>query len=488
MRRDDTNIVNATSLYKLAQEWYISTPGEQIPRNIWDARVSETGTEIDEYGIYLNEHCIEQTPPRLIPALAAISLGITGDDLLAIINHHEMRPSDLTNAFILGSDVDPDHYTEPDTLQRLKLNMFLINREIINAVSLCTEKSKEFSKGISVTLERPNFKLALLLSDQSVFWPKTYLSARKVTHKQGPSWCHPTKLRVFDSCDFDLSSLSKDEIFDVLDRSGVFHEEYKTENEYDDKFFKHLFSSIDERTEGNYSALLSSINSVTDPIDTKLVHRAILKGLQNHDYENEFIDGLSTFIGVEKYLDNNKYRGILSSANFAISIARDDRIKESIKDTPADQAQLIRSILSSPELNIQRIFKEISSAGIIDNFNSCIRNLKWIVQTHGKIQETSMIDGNLMLDIILSKMESYLKERHYDYIGRETDEHKEFVEEDVSVFVSWLNESMKIDYSRLEKFSQKTKIMLVGAGLDIRRIPGITRQSRGHVLTNELGM
>jgi hypothetical protein len=64
------------------------------------------------------------------------------------------------------------------------------------------------------------------------------------------------------------------------------------------------------------------------------------------------------------------------------------------------------------------------------------------------------------------------------------DETREYMES----LIGYAMKHIEPDYQRFEHLSQNTQVMLANGGMEVRKLPGLSRTDRGKILVDQLGL
>jgi hypothetical protein len=453
-----------TWFFKVAQDHYLREPGRQIDLEFWN----QAADYPTPWQIHVGPYCIENATLSTIPVLAAISLGFSAPELLNAIKHHGMSSADFFNLNCTKNSKG----AQPE--DRIALSSWTIHTKIVAAMSLdpCLSQSilKETKDNIvGEFTDRLEIEMARLLSDSEDLWPITgvnrYIESKNNMDADYDDTAPPiTDLNTFNYCGQEFSDLSNAQILLMLERSGNLSMAVTNDNGFRDRlstgFFRDLFISVAISEYPNLRRIIDAINSVDDPDQLLALNSRLISVLSDLDYIEG--QGEDTFTAMEGLLDKTRYAPVLESPLIRLNLDVPPATHD--KSDVARLLDLLHTLEPSEfgNMHFNAIYKSIKDGGVHD--------IKGVDLHEFMMVALNGLTGTFCTD----------RKRHYDLILE--------AEASVEHLIRFVIKNTEIDYERLQTLSSGSKSMLVSNGLDIKKLPGINRRDKGHLLSDQLGL
>lgn len=249
------DIHDVTWLFRIAQDWLVSSPGELIPIDLWDKKVLEAGiTEEVPAGVFVADCAIYKLNSNLIPALAAISLGKSSLEVQKYLAHHGGDYKALLECEFFH-DLNDDHRKSvvPNDFDNTRLSKYLVSNEIIKAMG-SNQSSLELLISQSIENESSSeATLAKLQVNEPRLWPITYIE--DLFNKPGnhvstdiPKNIYTEFSRITSTLKDVLPTIGlvdKSVVVDIIERSGALHlQSGREETYFNHELFSRSFNEI----------------------------------------------------------------------------------------------------------------------------------------------------------------------------------------------------------------------------------------------------
>lgn len=489
---------DAVELYEFARGWFSTDLSDPLPIPDWAKMVDDLGQAhgvTGSLGINLGGRFAKPVDASMIAVIAAISLGMDRESLLQVIkqNHLSMRSviSCRFSTWDTGYEEFPpdEHVFVPDDSYPVDVTQWHATNEIIQAISLDDALSKKMADEYSAIDSTYHISIACANSSNKAFWQKTHIT----DYLAGGSGIkraleNPVPFQNVKNCDFDLASMSDREVISLLDNAGNLMPECSTENGYDNMFFRSLFIDIYQDKNSPALRIPRALNAVHDETELERLNKNLLEKLIDYDYF-DFTGGLPVLKGMKSTLSSEKYSTVMGSMVLKINATPLDRIyrpnspeAEELEGTGAEELlHAPGSIFGKLATELRNIKPEDFRKGHFQAMDTFLGNVK-----HD--QDLAAVDLNATLLAVMRGLEAYQATPHYKYDKKNTDEHKIMASAVVDKLVAWLTPKMNIDYSSFAGLSSPMKAILGSNGFDVRKLPNMTRQDRGQVLSDQLGL
>lgn len=489
---------DAAELYEFARGWYAAELSDPLPIPDLAKMVDDLGQAhgvTGSLGINLGGRFAKPVDASMIAVIAAISLGMDRESLLKVIKQNDLSMRSVINCRFSTWDtgyeeLPPDeHVFVPDDSYPVDVTQWHATNEIIQAISLDDALSKKMADEYSAIDSTYHISIACANSPNKAFWQKTHITdylANGSGIKRALE--NPVPFQNIKNCDFDIESMSFRGIINLLENSGNLLPECSTENGYENMFFRSLFMDIHQNKNSSAIRIPRALNAVHDEIELERLNKNLLEKLIDYDYF-DFTGGLPVLKGIKSTLSSEKYSTLMDSMVLKINATPLDRIYRpnslEVEDLEGSGAEELfydqGSIFGKLATELINIEPENFRKGHFQAISTFLGNVK-----HD--QDLTSVDLNATLLAIMRGLEAYQATPHYQFNGKNTDEHKIMAAVVVDKLVGWLTPKMNIDYSSFAGLSSPMKAILGSNGFDVRKLPNMTRQDRGHVLSDQLGL
>ena len=482
-----TNKQDATSAFLFAREWHQANLNEQIPEEIWAEQIRGLSDETD-WQICAGDTKLIAEGLGFIPILAAVSTGKQGLSLLHVCRHHNVQPYFLKSIEIkvhegkgIGAALDSGF--------EVPLSAWNVCNEIVQAISGSELGVIGFERSIPHLTSRPNLAQAFLHSPQRILWPLTPLQrVRDNPTEQRPA-CGTCPVTAFSNSGVDLRDYSDARILELLERSGNLLEGMTAEDGLRQTFFFNLFTEIDNGGETNLERLIQAINSIEDRDQIRKVADIITAQLSSHSLPWGLTKGIAMYRALDTYLDPVKYEKVFNSVLIRVCATSLKDVIDIMGISPGevDYTRYEDILLNSKHL-MSKLVAELSPLAPSDYRGSHFYALSRLTSDEYDSPSMDDLDLNTLVLRTLQALEAYNGATHFDVLGNETTELKEEATRNVSRFVDFLATRMEIDYALFNDVNAESRMLLASSGFEIKNIPNFTRQERGRVLSDQLGL
>lgn len=496
------DIHDVTWLFRIAQDWLVSSPGELIPIDLWDKKVVEAGiTDSAPAGVFVGDCAIYKLNTNLIPALAAISLGNTSSEVQKSLAHHGGDYKALLECEFFH-DLNDDHRKSviPSDFDNTRLNKYLVSNEIIKAMA-SNPTSLELLVSQSIENESSNeATLAKLQINEPRLWPITYIE--NLFNKPGNHVSTDIPKNIYTEFSRITSTLrdvlptighvDKSIVVDIIERSGALHlQSGREETYFNHELFSRSFNEI-KNNPRNYELVFGAINAEERPGKVLLIANKIYDTMMRMD-GGDFSFGISAIESMHLVLDPIKYAKILESTIIKVNARPIDYISSNKLKLDAGFEILAgdQDFLPGTNLPVESILSgvinEIMSVPANEISFSHLRSIYKCTQL--SIKQT--FDGKQINELIVhlaNGADTYI-EKHKNQPPRSGWDPaykiaNYFAEK---AFIS-LASVCEPDYEMFNSISSKWKVALVAGGLDIKKMKGLDLKDRGRVLESGLGL
>lgn len=419
---------------------------------------------------------------RAIPLLAAISLGFETQSLLAIINDHSITLGDITG--IGFSDVYRTgiiyHNNAEKTLTPAKIII-----ESFKAFCLEQKNTDELLahvKGYPHVLDA----LGAINTEAETLWPVSIINdhAEKMMYPKE----NQHNDEVFWFSDITLIPQSLDELpgrspTEFTKRTGMLSEPVIRKLTRGFNLWEHLVCAAGN---GEYIPveILKSLSTVSHEPTLELIARAILS--ISHDTTEELNSEqvhrtLTWFAGENELLrqavDSNIFKlNLLPYVNYTSGNAFDYMEAETT---------IFGSVLNDNHLLISRVAAELFARPAKYLGSSDYYAIKKLQTLHLPRQQIDFSPEKL-LNHLLDSMNTYVSPAgHSCGIKQYLDQ---VAIDSISELTSLLMNYHDFDYSQFDHRSDKAKIELVRGGFEIKKFTSLSRQAKGNILEEQLGL
>ena len=484
-----------------ARDFYLKNPGQQIPHEVWDNLCEQV--DFDEHyerSAKIGQNYQQGLENNIIPSIAAISLGVSTEQVAKTLEHHEVCADFFLRCVFSNHQVE-GFEDIPDEATHETLNPWNITREMINAICLISGSAQELAKDMLGNGEEyghnHHLELACLLSDQACLWPVIRLKAHFSERLSEYLPDEENKPKITSILAFkdtiDFNTLSNAQILQMLERSGNLHRDVVSENGFDgdlaNSFLREMFTGMFEEDDcKNFSRMIEALNSVQDPDLLAKLNARIIAALADSDYQIWF-DRMQTMKQMERHLDHQRYAPVIQSMLLKLNVLpvraadklRDDSIL-SILIPSFDEFD------EHPDQVFKRLYDEIKELSPAEYRKPHFQAISIMINDWRKPQDLSKADWQGFLITALAALEHYQATTHYDKNGYSTDYYKDLAVASVKALCGLVSHHCNVDYTRFSDIPSASKVFLAANGFEIKKLPGINRRDKGHLLSDGMGL
>lgn len=486
-----TPVLDAQPLFEFAKNWYQTNPGSQIPDDEWLANLAEiiAGHE----GLYVKFRMVEgersiTTPsPRIIPALAAISLGLTNVETSAIARHHKTDLGDLSSC-AFGFIFKP-----AEERSNQDLTKWMVTKSMLRAFCYEPGDVDLFFGSVKSRVISPTQAVAFLTVPNPSVWPATGIYGHLQCARQGRE-AHNTQLRPMISADsfsdakIDLDSLSDAHFIQLLERSGNLALGATSENGIYSTFFMDMLHLIESNDDKNHLHLIGVLNRLGDETIIGHIRKRILEDLCDVQPGLLFGNAESIISGLEKHFDHDKFGRMHDDIVLKLNVVKVTELDTFAASTARAIPKCYSEFFNEGELILSRLNEKLREIDPPSFRAPHFRALKVATVDWDREQDTESFDLSALLSHALEGFDAYLGANHVDLSGNPKHECKDEARDHMVAFATYAIDHIDHDYKRFSSMSSEAKTILAIAGLDIKKLPGITRHDRGRVLSDQLGL
>jgi hypothetical protein len=476
---------NVNWLLRYAIEWYADHPGQVIPKADWASQVASAMAEGDPWKIELGSQTITSVPPRVIPGLAAICLGLPSETLLEVIKHHGIYCDHFDDCDYSRRDHDDE--APPLSDKHLhSLDAWSVTKAFVDAMCLDDQYFHILEDHLK-SGESDNIEMACLLSKCENLWPctalKSYVShVSDGTLEEAETIPRITSVETFKSSHVQLETMTGDEILTLLERSGNLTPGVNSEGGFQafHQFFSTLFKESRHCT--RYRFITDAINRVEDPIRLAAIVDRLREVIPNMSTDEDH------FREMRRLLNESRYGELFDSMVVKLNLLpisglhlQHELYIEMSQPSPLNE-------YFQPETTLKMLQDEllqISPAVFRKHHFNAISTFaeKWRVP-----QNMDGVDAHQLLIHILSGLEAYKGQSHYDKWTLKTDEFVERATEAVGRMSQVIAKFGNVDYTRFSGLSSHSQSLLARHGFEIKKMPGINNSDKGALLNDALGL
>jgi hypothetical protein len=519
---------NGTWLFRLAQEWYTTNPGEQIPHEVWATKVQEAVLQNDSHGagnerfdISAHDWLVTWVSPDMIPVLAAVTLGFSTKELSKVVQHHNIDRVKLTQCSVIEDFIDERTDLRPEDACRFKIGRWTLVEKVMNAIFLDPDAVKGLVEDIFMHQLSSEIKLACLLSDIPDLWASKAIDTRLEKLRSGATDLGYFQFPFIDIGTFrtldDVHDFSNDQLLKILERSGVMTLGAIREMGFHTDFFFELFEELASPSypdasedyeelwklgepgepnsenlaraltlgEPKYKNLVSAINSVECPEQLGRFNDRIREVMSDIDH-NSLVSGKSALDNLEVVLDPIKYADVMNDIVLKINLLSMQGMHQPRQrwEGPAYDA-----IYCEPSLLLSKLARQLMETLSSDFNRTHFQTLSRILKFSRAEQDIEPIDMKCFVLKLMDAFDAYLKKGNYDSNGREIHYVKNRTADHLGLFLQYAADmSVNLDFSRVESLSDASKLLLAKNGFDLKRLPRLSNRDLGDVLSDRLGL
>lgn len=481
-----------TWLFRMAQEWLTTNPGEQIPLDIWAAKVAEIPESRElPLAIIVGGIGIHHISPDIIPALAAISLRISPEGVAKALDHHGADFFQMINVRYEYDDLTAEQMksTVPADTKNHILDSFSIAYGVIQALASNPRQRTELIRQALEYSCTPSTTLAKLHSDVPELWTTTHIQEASERLAFATNSDLPRSVQTDYSSFWDAlryvqlpDDFSNDDYIRLLDRSGALRLDANKQSGYIDDLFRRILA---DGVSHNAQRFLDAINSEERPEIVERISKKMLSALKSYG-----LDGLGWTKKLNDALDERygqAYSKVLGSLSVRLCLTDlDPMAVELMRASHRDP----NGLFPYTQSKVSELLKDASTEFMAipltslehDDFRVIHRVLR--VGASGIPQEYGEIPVPDLIARILIGAETYAERYKQQPEGSTaTDTHRL-----ADAIVDYLVKRAEPDYTLYNTLSSRSQRVLAGAGLDIKKFPNMSRADRGRVLESHLGM
>lgn len=483
-----------TWLFRMAQDWLMSNPGEQIPKDVWAQKLSEVPAP-DEIplAIFVAGIGIHHISPEIIPALAAISLRRQPEIVAGILDHHGADYYQMIYIQYNYDDLTAEQRKSSlavDT-KNLVLDSFTVAKGVIDALSSSGHQRAVMLMQAKQYPCTPATTLAKLISNVPDLWPITHINdAFERLDFATFGDIHASAQKDYSNLWDGLRYVQLPDVFTgddyirLLDRSGALHLGACLEHGFPDDLFRRIPVDTPSDT-GAYNAqrFLDAINTEQRPEVIERISKKMMSALKAYNMDGfKWTDRLNK--GLEERIGQT-YSAVLNNLSVRLNLrdisvfTADDLLKLNSTEEllPYTQSKVNRLLMDAAA-----DFLVISPDDLeINDFGTIHRVLRT-----GLDQEYDNQVINQLMASMLNGAENLAKRyRHQPANGKNTlGRTHDLVDECVQHLAS----KIEPDYELFNSLSSRSQGVLAAGGLDIKKFPRMSRVDRARVLESDLGM
>lgn len=475
--------ITGRDLLEAAAEWYKSNDNALIPES---GDIGHSPVKAQDLRLSYNHHfisnegeSISHIPANVIPLLAAISLGFNDEEIARLVVSQEISLDQITNLDFSSQYVNVIGMNGDD-------EAFLTNAKICIAVAKAffasPDKEKELANELT-GFTNESMKLASMHIEDTSLWPVTMIEEHISDVMKGGS---PGS--YFKDCGgavsepYFMDELPNGSASDLIDRSGMASESVirKQPGRYS------LWESIVfEAMHGKKPqvAALKHIASATDPEEISSFTRGLLSISANSTH-HEFIPQL-LHRTLKEFLDcNPAFKVVTDSVIVKLNLLGEHEYKIGIPELSRRET-LFEEISNEQHTLLSRVASEILSRRDDLLGLSELTVFTKIIHPSLPPQDITFSPEDL-INKLLTSWETFVSP------ARTRDRVKAGVDKEagnsIINLVKLLGKTHKLDHELFNHRSDDAKVLLIDAGMEVKKFKGLGRQAMGRVLENDLGM
>jgi hypothetical protein len=498
--------INVTWLFRLAQEWFISHPDEQIPHEVWDKEILELKNRKPEQNassadtlrpasaqwlyVHANIWKVNNVAPEMIPVLAAITLGFSAEALSMVTRHYNIQKKHLTDLqFERDSSIACDYRAEDDA--RPMNDAWTVTEAVVNALCFHPESADQFVKDCLPWTWRASAELrvACLLADEPRLWPSTYVQESMKSFKAGKEIDYAEDQLIsavtLNECSKAFIEFTPVQLQKILVRSGNLEIGATYEYGFDRRFFADLLSSLSDPSNSNAKIIGRLLNTVKNPALVKTISKKLCESMSEYSAAGTTTN-VVTLANLQNQLDNTRYAPVLDDILLKINILP---LAHMTGDRTADTSGSAFDVFyNDPTTLLAKLADRLLETDPKDFRGSHFIALERVFTFARATQSTEGVDMTALVLRVMQGLWNYHQTSHFDE-GSFTNEYKKRADEWITSFLSSVsNIGVTYDYSQFSELSSSDKQLMASAGFDIKKLPGMTTRDRGRVLSDQLGL
>lgn len=480
-----------TWLFDFARNWFIENPGQQVPMDAWNKAAGQAVEASDPWALFYRSHCVKPANYKIIPVLAAISLGFGSDDLAAVINHHSVSMkcvSDCVFEII-------DETKTPDINLATSLSAWQVTSQVAIAMAQHPTLAYVLERDVKTYADYDDLEVACLMANNKAFWPITRLRVTLDEALAGNvDWTnqHPrlTKAYTFSCTTADLNEFSDEQVLTLLERSGHLSVGVTQENGFQNDIAEDFFNNVFLGMQGpvrNYPRIVQAINNIKDPARAASICTKLEEVLTQYPYENHD-DGEKILNEMRKHLNEQTYGRVFNSMVMKLNILPIQAMNgcETLEKTPGNT--VFDEFIDTENKVFERLYDELIVTAPDDFTGRHFKAIGTAVCDWDKPQDLAGVDISALVKTVLAGLDTYCASTHFNAVGAKTPLYARIATTNVEKACQFLAGQPGIDYSKLANLTSDRKAFLASNGFDIQKLPGMNRLHRGQVLSDQLGL
>jgi hypothetical protein len=461
-------------LFDIARKRMTNTPGELIDLGYWKNKVSiHSFSDNSKFSFRFGAYEVSRAHHPLVPAFAAMSMGMTGKALAAVLHHHGATFDHVTDLQYEQSDIvhTPCYVETPEDAAR---HIGWMYDTLIGAFCEHHDLANLLKPESDYLFLDPSLELALLKTPLERLWPLTGLQKYIEERSAGssPEYFRFCSVPAFFSGPQILDQAPDEKILTWLHKAGALLLVAEAEYDLEPKFFVRLFQQDLENPTRNVQAIIRALNSIEDTDLLIQLNALIIQSLSNREWLSSFDEGRRATICATSKMDPVKFLTLRESTVLRLNILppRANLTAEPDKD----------------ETYLQGLYDELSAIAPHDFRAHHFKSLGKLAKHYGPQVVGEAMDLNGFLGHVVA---GFIHQQSMALPG-ESEPAYDFqkARENMEAFVRHLSKAMTPDYSRLKDLPSESKAFLAANGFDIKKLPGMSRKNRGQVLSDALGL
>lgn len=471
------NHQDLTQEFELLRDWYYKSDFQMVPTKDW---VHEPTNKEDRVLVEFMGFQVARAYRNMIPAFAAISLGVSVEKLSEIIAHHDITVSQITSIKVRDSG--------KTTSTAHDLSQWNLTHSLSQAYFHDPERALNFEVYPSAFFESHESQVAALLLPVEALWPVTKINQYLKERSADPEKFEPTPWKVqptgFETGRLDLRYFEHDEIITMIERSGNLIPEEDPEHWYVKDFFKNVLSSLLFNDAKNHHKMCLAICAAEDPDMLEKLNRKIISELSICDFQTP-IQAINMLVGIEKGMPKEKFSAI--SQDILVNINLLEFFEEGVnpsQESEYDHPYRVAWRLKRSE-TLEALCQDLMRLEPHEFKAQHFKALHKVSDGFLPAHSASNIDLNSLLAHVLNGFEAY---RNRGGNAKARDEWTERSEDRLLTFVKLVNSRCQPDYEMMNQLASYTQGILAKNGYDVLRMKGLNRRDRGHVLEDGMGL
>jgi hypothetical protein len=514
---------NGTWLFRLAQEWYTTHPGEQISHAVWASKVQEAvlqndprhlssqhggqghGVSNERFDISAHDWLVTWVSSDMIPVLAAVTLGFSTEELASVVQHHNVGLTQLAQCSVIENFMDERTDLRTEDASRRNLSRWTLIEEVINALCLDPKAVEELVSEVHQYGLNTKIRLACLLQDIPGLWPSTQLDQHIEALHSGIIDKNRTQFQFIENHTFcsleEIHDFSDEELRRIAERTGILTLGTTRELGFNSFFFFDLFEDLaspkyPDATYDDSGDLLELgepqvpligrfLNSIECPELLSRINAKIRESISEFDASN-MRSGINCLHNLETVLNPVKYADVLNDLVLKINLfpMSGRGMPRQSYDGPAFDVFYVEPSLILSKLAGQ-LLKTESSHFKTPHFLALSR----VITFDRAQQDTRSIDMPALVIKLLQAHDAYQDSRCCLTNGYPTEYIKDRAAGHLGSFLQYVGRiATDFDYSRIQAISSKSSLLLATSGFDIKKLPRLNKRDLGDVLSDRMGL